>query len=500
MSRVHPPGKFEGWREFEEMIMSLFCQSLIINKPDWLGNTAWELKNLDEITILFGKNGSGKSQLLRSLLNKDHAIYHYVCPERSGDMTPEFGNSQNELIPNKRAGKRQFNSSPKYRQEVVSRIHALLLKIGSSRSPNSVADILDDIEEDLQILLTDFQFTITEREPFYKLKRRFNDELIQSVNALSSGEAEILALALDILTICALWKLDNQEKKVLLIDEPDTHLHPDLQGKLAYFLVQVLEKYNVQMIIATHSTTLLSALGYEGRGKTSVLYLSNINNEQKAVKFDKSLQELSTCLGGHALMGPLFNAPLLLVEGDDDNRVWNQVPRYHKLKLAVIPCQGADEVKAYQKTLEKIFASLRTDQTHPVGFALLDGDQPLPYANPNNPQTNVKFIKLSCLETENLYLTDEVLSSMGISWEDVKIRIKEQSDKFGEKQQQLNECDSWDRKNTKIKSIILQISHIIDPGVHWTLRVAKCIGSKRPEGQIAEFLGSEVITSIWPSI
>jgi len=480
--------------------MAKYFEELNITRPPYLGGNQWELKELNEITILFGKNGSGKSQLLRTLRNTEQSIYHYTSPERAGDITHDVGISQEELNAPSRAGRRQQNLSPTYRQESVSRIQALLIKIGNltGRSQPSPID-LTDIESFLQILLPDFQFNITGQNPPYEFKRVHNDEKVSSVNALSSGEAEILTLALDLLTICAMWELDSQEKRVLLIDEPDTHLHPDLQQHLAHFLVQLLEKYKVQMIIASHSTTLLSALGYHGGEKTSVIYLNNSVNEQKAIKFEKTLQELSTCLGGHALMGPLFGAPLLLVEGDDDNKIWSQVPRYHKVKLAVIPCNGADEVKNYQKTLEKLFASLRTDQTEPVGFALLDGDQTLPTPDTTNPQTNIKFIKLACRESENLFLTDEVLTSLELTdWEVAKTKIKADSVNYGAKQTQLNNCDAWDRKNIDINDVILQLAQILSPkNVPWTQRIAKCIGDKKPEGQLADFLGVDVIDSIW---
>jgi predicted ATPase len=480
--------------------MAKYFQVLNITRPAYLGGNQWELKELNEITILFGKNGSGKSKLLRTLRDTEQSIYHYTSPERAGDITHDVGISQGELNAPSRAGRRQQNLSTTYRQEAVSRIQALLIKIGYLAGRKKACPInFQDIENFLQILLPDFQFNITEQNPPYEFKRVHNDEQVSSVNTLSSGEAEILTLALDLLTICAMWELDKQINRVLLIDEPDTHLHPDLQQHLGHFLVQLLDKYKVQMIVASHSTTLLSALGYHGGEKTSVIYLNNSINEQKAIKFEKTLQELSTCLGGHALMGPLFGAPLLLVEGDDDNKIWSHVPRYHKVKLAVIPCNGADEVKNYQKTLEKIFASLRTDQTEAVGFALLDGDQALPTADANNPQANIKYIKLACRESENLFLTDEVLTSLDLSdWGAAKIKIKAESINYGAKKTQLDQCGLWDRKSSDIKEVILQLSQILSPkNVPWTQRVARCIGDKKPEGQLADFLGIDLIESIW---
>ncbi len=480
--------------------MAKYFEELNIARPVHLGGNQWELKELNEITILFGKNGSGKSQLLRTLSNTDQSAYHYASPERAGDITHDVGIMQEQLTASNRAGRRQQNLSPTYRQESVSRIQAVLIKIGNLAGRGMASPVnLQDIESFLQTLLPDFQFSIIGQNPPYEFKRIHNGERVLSVNTLSSGEAEILTLALDLLTICAIWELDSHAQRVLLIDEPDTHLHPDLQQHLGNFLVQLLDKYKTQMIIATHSTTLLSSLGYNGGEKTSIIYLNNSMNEQRAIKFEKTLQELSTCLGGHALMGPLFSAPLLLVEGDDDNKIWSQVPRYHNVKLAVIPCNGASEVKSYQKTLEKLFASLRNEQAIPVGYALLDGDQTLPVANTVNPQANIKFIKLACRESENLFLTDEVLTSIGwANWEATKTKIKTESLNYGAKQALLNQCDSWNRKDDDIKDVILQLTQILSlKNVSWTQRVAKCIGNKKPEGQLAEFLGADLISSIW---
>ena len=479
--------------------MTPYFTSLNVAAPPYTGGKPWVLENLNEATILFGKNGSGKSLLLRTLRASDKNTFHYASPEREGEISYDPGIAQEELNVDRRGRLRQANRATRYRQEAISRIPALLQKIGNihGRGQKSLVN-LKDIERLLSTLLPDFQFKITGADPPFELIRTQSNEKITSVNSLSSGETEILTLALDLLTICAIWNLDKQEKKVLLIDEPDLHLHPDLQQHLGNFLIQLLDKYSVQIIVASHSTTFLSALGYYGGERTSVIYLNNSVPKQNAIKFNDTLQELSACLGGHALMGPLFGAPLLLVEGDDDYKVWSHVPRYHKVKLAVIPCGGGDKVRRYQKTLEKIFACLLNDCTSPVGYALLDGDKTLPQENEHNPQKNIKFINLACHESENLYLSDEVLQELGTNWEAAKQKIKSLSDRFGQKQTKLEQCDSWDRRTCDVKDVVLQLVEILDSKrVPWQLRVAKTIGSEKPTGQVARFLGENVLTALW---
>ena len=488
--------------------MAIYFSSLEIERPSHLGGSSWSLKDLNEVTVLFGKNGSGKSILLRSLRDKDVAnqkICHYVSPERFGEITYDYNIAKDEINSTQRANSRKTNYSQNYHQQVVGRIQILLNKILESgrEKKQGLIDIdfneasLTEIENFMNTLMPDFTFKIVSGDPPYVLKRIESEQKVTSVGQLSSGESQIFALGLDILTISSMWALENQEKRILLIDEPDPHLHPDLQRHFTNFLTDILEKYKVQIIIATHSTTLLSALGFYGGSKTSVNYLNNKETEQKTIKFNKKLQEMSMCLGGHALMGPLFNSPILLVEGDDDYKIWSQVPRHHQINLAVISCNGAPEMKGYQKALEDIFESLRDNSPHPTGFALRDGDFAIPDEN-TVQQKHIKYLKLSCRESENLYLTDEVLSDLSINWETAKAKIKEKSNHYGEKAAKLNDCDNWDRKNTDIKEVINELALILDEkNLPWTLRVGKCIGKNKPTGKLSDFLGEKIITTLW---
>jgi energy-coupling factor transporter ATP-binding protein EcfA2 len=50
----------------------------------------------------------------------------------------------------------------------------------------------------------------------------------------------------------------NPEIDVLLLDEPDAHLHPELQGYLVQKLGELARENRKQVLLATHSTTILS--------------------------------------------------------------------------------------------------------------------------------------------------------------------------------------------------------------------------------------------------
>ena len=299
------------------------------------------------------------------------------------------------------------------------------------------------------------------------------------------------------MTIAGIWDNQGTERRFLLIDEPDAHIHPDLQVRFADFLWQAMQRFKLQVVIATHSTTLLAALGQFAKTSCSVLYLERNVLGMKAQQFDDVSQELASCLGGHALMGPLFGAPILLVEGDDDYRIWSQIPRYHHVNFAVIAGEG-DKIKKYQRSLEQIFTALRDDATSSSGYALIDADKGKPQPSANWPQAHVRYIQLKCRESENLYLSDEVLDLMGRDWETARSLIKAKASNFGEKEARLLALSDEDRATADLKNLMEALTEILDEKrVLWTLRVARALGVERPTNQIAQFLGSEVLNALW---
>lgn len=463
-----------------------------------LGGGNWQLKNLTNVTVLFGKNGSGKSIMLRAWRDLSEINTHYVTPERTGEMDFQAQYLQQELTPQNRKNSSSRNYVPEYRRRIIGRIQSYFLVRGDYRGEGQAPASPAEIEKYVNSLVTDFFLSlVASGVPPYNLTRQGDDQQITGVDQLSSGEAQLVTIGLDILTIAAIWEIQEQSNRVLLIDEPDAHIHPDLQVRFADFVFRIAERFKLQIVIATHSTSLLASLGQFGGSDTSVIYVNRNKLEYSAQPFSDIHKDLSACLGGHALMGPLFGSPILLVEGDDDYRIWSQVPRHYVIDISVIPSNG-EEIKRYQKALEQIFASLRDAGNGPCGFALLDGDKPLPIPNPQNPQKHVPFIQLSCLEAENLYLTDQVMEDLDKTWDEAKSIIVQHSSKFGEKSQLLSQAATWDRKNIDIKHVINEIAQILDSKpIHWTVRVGRAIGRTRPEGQLADFLGTKVIESLW---
>lgn len=106
-----------------------------------------------------------------------------------------------------------------------------------------------------------------------EVKIEKNGNLIDLVD-LGFGFTQIIPIILKIALITNLdeWDFENQFKESLefifrrnelvLLEEPETNLHPNFQSKLADFLLDASKRFNIQFIIETHSEYLIRRLQY----------------------------------------------------------------------------------------------------------------------------------------------------------------------------------------------------------------------------------------------
>lgn len=122
------------------------------------------------------------------------------------------------------------------------------------------------------------------------------------------------------------------EPKVMLIDEPDAHLHPNKQERLIETLERAAPEYNTQVILTTHSPHIVRAAS----PTTNLVWMKNGTIETAD---DEVIRRL---LG----WGGLDKAALFFVEDEDDKplrailRQWPELAR----QLAVCRCFGIDNL------------------------------------------------------------------------------------------------------------------------------------------------------------
>ncbi len=88
-----------------------------------------------------------------------------------------------------------------------------------------------------------------------------NDDKFRDVAINSLGYNNLLYIA----TVFAeLEAINNNLFTVLLIEEPEAHLHPQIQSKLIKYLQKLSdEKKNLQIILTTHSAVLASSVSVD---------------------------------------------------------------------------------------------------------------------------------------------------------------------------------------------------------------------------------------------
>lgn len=464
-----------------------------IARPDFLGSASWNLGGFGDITVLLGRNGAGKSVLLRQWRSEHPASVHYINPERSGHIGFD-ANIYAQLIVNNELPSDQ-NIDPQYRQKSATSIQRYLTSYAINEG--KVLFTQKELAAFLNIVLPGYEFELIDRPPFWKGKRVDTGLEITGSEQLSSGESQMLSMTMDIATQYGRLPDDTAGFKTLLIDEPDAHIHPEVQLNFCKFIAQIQTRLGLRVVVATHSVEIIGGFALHCPEKTAIAVVRPKETNVIGQRLDGLRAETVSTFGGGVIMGRVFGSQLLLVEGDDDHDMWSQAARHGLIDVAVVPCGGADLVKKRQRALEGLFSGLRDPVPAKYGLALLDGDQSLPIASASCPQEYVQFIKLNCHETENLILTDEVLAKVGLDWGAARAKIVA-SDCDESHKARLNAISPDGRANADLKGLVGTLEAVLFPSKgRWTRIVGNVLGATRPTGQIAEFLGKDLVEALY---
>jgi len=115
--------------------------------------------------------------------------------------------------------------------------------------------------------------------------------------------------------------------KLLLIEEPEAHLHPQLQIRLLKYIADVAKNKNVQVIVTTHSTVLASSVEID-----SIIHLSNSRSPTATPLNKCDLPQISKHFINRWLdvtkSNLLFASGLILVEGIAEQMLLPQLAKY----------------------------------------------------------------------------------------------------------------------------------------------------------------------------
>jgi len=435
----------------------------------------YNLTGLSKINIILGKNGCGKSTLLKRieqrLTDQNLGEVNYVTPERGGALQYNSSVEQNATNDqNYTRNSKRNNQWTQFKNYSVSQYRRLLILHLTDIERDRTLPGFDSILDRINNLLTNIKIVRTAKGEFDLFTKATNTKL--QANNLSSGESELIALAIECLTFEKTCEPNKQN--LLLLDEPDVHLHPDLQANFISFLIELLTSNKFSIIIATHSTAILGALLNFADSRFAVLTNGNINAAFKPL--NEMYQNILPIFGAHPLSNLFNQNPILLVEGDDDVRIWQQANRTSNGAIKFYPCSvgGVGSMPDYETSVIEIINGVYDNAK---AFSLRDRDEG--DENIEDTPPLVRF-KLSCRAAENLILTDEVLSSLNLTWQQMQEEIDRWLLSFTThpKFAIMNEFKNtgFDRKNFDLKELRNIIIGLTETAKPWEVAVGQVIG------------------------
>ena len=382
-----------------------------------------ELVKAAKFTVLIGKNGAGKSTLLRTLNSGDKPHIKYISPERGGTL--KYDPSVDNNISSSEGwlkNSRQTNRFEQFRQQSAAQFRnletAVLREIEKVREKReNLSYTFDAILEQINALLPAIRMVRNDKGGF-SIQTKLGHPLEEA--SISSGESELIALAIEVLV----FSRQSIAGKVILLDEPDVHLHPDLQQRFTAFVESIAVAHDLRVVIATHSTAIIGA--FSQGADVQIIPISKRDQSEFSV-FSRSnvCAEILPIFGAHPLSTAFNRSPIVLVEGDDDRRVLEQIVRSGGGKFALSPCVvgSVTELSEWEDWLNRFLPVLYDT---PKAFSLRDLDDAT--QSDINDLDHVCRIRLNCYAIENLLLSDQVLEAHGFNAETFRAALQARVD------------------------------------------------------------------------
>lgn len=202
--------------------------------------------------------------------------------------------------------------------------HFILVKEGKNINDATAiingSSIIKKINEKLRIL--NLQLSV---EPVnirtWSYEFRFhdikNDRELGDINSLSAGQKSIIHL------IFEAYGRDDVKGGLVVIDEPEIHLHYQFQSKYLKILEDLAKEQKIQCILVTHSEGFIS--------DNTIKYIKrfSLNEERNSVMYVPEIAEdhkgLTKILNNTQAARILFLNKVLLVEGQDDECFFRDV-------------------------------------------------------------------------------------------------------------------------------------------------------------------------------
>ena len=233
--------------------------------------------------------------------------------------------------------------------------HFILVKEGKNINDATAiingSSIIKKINEKLRIL--NLQLSV---EPVnirtWSYEFRFhdikNDRELGNINSLSAGQKSIIHL------IFEAYGRDDVKGGLVVIDEPEIHLHYQFQSKYLKILEDLAKEQKIQCILVTHSEGFINdnTIKYIKRfsldkERNSVMYVPEITEDHKG---------LIKILNNTQAARVLFLDKVLLIEGQDDEYFFRDAVKRLQPELSqdisIYETRGKDNIPSFRSFFE----------------------------------------------------------------------------------------------------------------------------------------------------
>jgi hypothetical protein len=212
---------------------------------------------------------------------------------------------------------------------------------------------------------------------------------------MSSGEKEVLNVFIRFHQL-------KPKGAVILFDEADAHLHPDLERRYLDTLRDIAA--GNQLWLTTHSPEMMIAAGSESLYTVLKEPPPSGNQFVRVTETAELHRALSEVMGSRGLVS--FNQRIVFIEGEEssaDREVYERLypPGVHNVSF--VPAGNSATVR---KTAERVNELLSTSLEFQHYFCIVDGDidRPLP-----GPAGGDRLFHLPVYHVENLLLDDALI-------------------------------------------------------------------------------------------
>lgn len=208
------------------------------------------------------------------------------------------------------------------------------------------------------------------------------------IDELSSGEKEMIALFMPLveneinsvlrqLEINETPGMDTKPDTVMLIDEPDLHIHSILQKRIVEYMRKKAHEDNVQFIIATHSPIIINEATSDELFVLVEANKSRDNQLQKVVSNPEKYHLLKSICGDVAIL--TLGRPIVFIEGKSPSEARSAPSDQRILELlwegakdfTFVPMGGKEEAEESASLLNEIIHEKLVG--FPV-YAIVDAD------------------------------------------------------------------------------------------------------------------------------